>query len=269
MTLFHRFRRRPGPPVRDAGPPPSPNGASSFHFWWDVAEPLAWVAVDLEVSVPPGMDSLAFFALQASFWSADRREGGAHAGLQHHPDYPGGRAANWGGYDRDGSLLPGSDSELPSALDNPNTRDFHWETESRYRLTIGPRLVRPDQTAWPARIRDRDAEREIIIRELFCPGDRLRDPVVWAELFGDCDAPGATARWTRPRAAALDGRLLPVVGGRVSYQTYEAGGCSNTDVSVREGAVVQQSNCDRRTPHQAFLAWEDEDTAREDNGSGK
>ena len=86
-------------------------------------------------------------------------------------------------------------------------------------------------------------------------------------MFSDYNAPGATARWTRPRAASLDGRALPVAGGRVSYQSYEDGGCSNTDVSVREGSVVQQSNCGRRTPHQAFLAWEDDDPGND--GLGK
>ena len=257
MSLFHRLRRRiaPGPPARTTGPPPSPNGASSFHFWWDVAEPLAWVSVDLEASLPPGAGGLAFFALQASFWSAGGHEGGAHTGLQRHPRHPEGRAVNWGGYDRDGAVLPGSESPLPSALDDPNTRDYPWETETRYRLTIGPRTLRPEGAAWPARIRDLEADRETTIRELFCPGDHLRAPVVWTELFCDCDAPGVAARWTRPRAADPDGRPVPVTGGRVTYQPYESGGCSNTDVSISEGAVVQQSNRPRGAPHQARLTW--------------
>lgn len=56
-------------PVRERGLPPSPNGASSFHVWWDVPDvPLASVSVILEVLKPPEVDRLAFFAIQASFW---------------------------------------------------------------------------------------------------------------------------------------------------------------------------------------------------------
>lgn len=254
MTLFRR-RRDSVPPERRAGPPPSPNGASSCHFWWETAQPLASASVTVRASVPPDMNRLAFFALQASFWSADRRRGGAHVGLQWHPSYPDRRAVNWGGYDREGRVLPGSESEAPSALGDPNTRDYPWEPESGYRLTIGPRIVRNDRVAWPARVRDLATGRETVIRELFCPGDQLRDPVVWAELFCDCDQPGVAVRWSDPRATDGDGRPVPVTGGRVTYQSYEDGGCSNTDVSVRDGTVTLRSNHPRRAPHGARLPW--------------
>ena len=64
------------------------------------------------------------------------RAGGAHFGLQWHPDHPGGTAVNWGGYDRSGSILPGSASDLPSALHNDNTRDLAWVPRRPYRLRI-------------------------------------------------------------------------------------------------------------------------------------
>ena len=261
MTWFRRFRRRRDsvPPERRTGPPPSANGASSFHFWWETAQPLSSVSATLRASVPPGMNRLAFFALQASFWSADGPRGGAHAGLQWHPSYPNSGAVNWGGYDRDGAVLSGTESELPSALGNPNTRDYPWETESAYRLTIGPRIIRNERVLWPARIRDLATGRETVVRELFCPGDHLRDPVVWAELFCDCDQPGVAARWSDPRAEGRDGDPVPVTGGRATYQSYQNGGCSNTDVSVRDGTAMLRSNHPRRTPHGARLPWNGDD----------
>lgn len=258
MNRFRR-RRKTGPPERRTGPPPSPNGASSFHFWWETAQRLSSVSVTLRASVPPDMDRLAFFALQASFWSADRHQGGAHVGLQWHPSYPDNRAVNWGGYARDGTVLPGSESEAPSALGNPNTRNYRWEPESGYRLTIGPPALRNDRPAWPARVRDLATGRETVVRELFCPGDHLRDPVVWAELFCDCDQPGVSVRWSDPRAADGDGKPVPVTGGRATYQSYENGGCSNTDVSVGDGEVTLRSNHPRRAPHGARLPWNGDD----------
>ena len=74
------FGSRRKEPVRDRGLPPSPNGASSFHIWWSLPDTgLASVSAVLEVLSPPAAERLAFFALQASFWSPAGCEGGAHA----------------------------------------------------------------------------------------------------------------------------------------------------------------------------------------------
>ena len=172
-------------PLRDRGLPPSPNGASSFHIWWDLPDvPLASVSVVLEVLTPPVVDRLAFFAIQASFSSGAGHEGGAHAGLQWNPRHPRSRAVNWGGYDRGGNVLSGTPSSRRSAPHDPNTRDFAWVPGVRYRLTIGPRTpgIR-DPAYWPARVEGLDTGEDLVVRELICVGDHLRAPVVWSELF--------------------------------------------------------------------------------------
>lgn len=253
-----RRRRPPGGrsgPVRDSGPPPSPNGASSFHVWWDMPGlPLASVSVTLEVLTPPSVNRLAFFALQASFFSEAGHEGGAHAGLQWNPRHPRSRAVNWGGYDRAGAVLAGGPSPLPSAPNDPNTRDFLWTPGARYRFTIGP--PRPDGPGrWPAEVEGLDTGERLVIRELFCAGDHLRGPVVWSELFTRCDDPPVEVRWSRPGAAGLDGAVIRPDSGRVTYQAYDAGGCTNTNVEADEIGVVQRSGCGRRTPGGAEIAW--------------
>lgn len=257
-------RRRKGP-VRDRGLPPSPNGASSFHIWWGVPDiGLASVSVVLEVLSPPATERLAFFALQALFWSPAGCEGGAHTGLQWNPRHPRSGAVNWGGYDRNGSILEGAPSLLPSAPDDPNTRDFAWAPGKRYRLTIGP--CRPGgetggaggSTRWPARIEGLDTGEDLVIRELFCPGGHLRSPVVWAELFGRCGDPSIAVRWSRPMAVSLEGAVLQVEEGRVAYQSHRDGGCSNTTVEADETGVVQRSGCERRLPCGAAVSWKAE-----------
>lgn len=260
-------RRRKGP-ARERGLPPSPNGASSFHIWWDVPDTgLASVSAVLEVLSPPAAERLAFFALQASFWSPAGCEGGAHAGLQWNARHPRSRAVNWGGYDRGGSVLAGAGSLLPSAPDDPNTRDFDWAPGKRYRLTIGP--CRPGEETggaggtarWPARIEGLDTGEDLVIRELFCPGDHLRSPVVWAELFGRCDDPSIAVRWSRPKAVSLEGAVFRIEKGRVTYQSFDDGGCSNTTVEADKTGVVQRSGCGRRLPHGAAVSWKAESPA--------
>ena len=244
-------------PIRERGLPPSPNGASSFHVWWEVPDlPLASVSVILEVLTPPDVDRLAFFAIQASFWSPAREEGGAHAGLQWNPRHPRNLAVNWGGYDRRGAILPGTESSLPSTPDDPNTRDFGWVPGARYRLTIGPRT--PDirnSNGWPARIEGLDTGEDLVVRELLCDGDHLRAPVVWSELFTRCDDPSVAVRWSEPSAVSVDGALLRVGRGRVTYQAYDAGGCTNTTVDTDRAGIVQRSGCERRVPHEAVVDW--------------
>ena len=101
------------------------NGASSFHLAWD-APTGPWIGADvvLEVTEPPTVPALYFWALQVSFEDRGRAAGGAHLGLQWYPPHPGSTAVNWGGYAPDGRELDGSNSLLPSATGNPNTRDF-------------------------------------------------------------------------------------------------------------------------------------------------
>ncbi|HNE38225.1 MAG TPA: hypothetical protein PKZ82_17065, partial [Microthrixaceae bacterium] len=111
------------PAGRTHGDPPSANGASSLHLRWDLDDRPGCreVSVTLEVLQPPTVDRLYFWALQADFATGDagrRPAGGAHLGLQWHPQHPGSTAVNWGGYRPGGGELSGTVSALPSALGN-------------------------------------------------------------------------------------------------------------------------------------------------------
>src|SRR5207237_726844 len=127
------FRRR----ARTRGFPPSGNGASSFHLGWRLppgAVHLVSASGTLEVLTPPVVDHLYFWALQVSFPGA----GAAHLGLQWNDRHPGFGAVNWGGYAADGSLLPGTESPLPSTPADPNTRDSPSKPRRPYRLRVPP-----------------------------------------------------------------------------------------------------------------------------------
>ena len=78
MTWLDRVRNMFRPEARVWGDPPSGNGASSFHLWWEVpyGERLTRASVVLEVLEPPQVDRLYFWALQVSFVKPDG--GGAH-----------------------------------------------------------------------------------------------------------------------------------------------------------------------------------------------
>ena len=88
------------------GAPRSANGASSFHLAWD-APTGPWLRAEavLEVTEPPTVASLYFWALQVSFEDRGRAAGGAHFGFQWYPAHPGSTAVNWGGYAPDGGEL--------------------------------------------------------------------------------------------------------------------------------------------------------------------
>ncbi len=236
---------------RTSGRPPSGNGASSFHVWWEIEEPLREASAVLEVIEPPTVNRLYFFALQASFWG-DKHEGGAHTGLQWNPRFPDLRAVNWGGYNRNGSILDGTTSPLPSSPNDPNTRDFAWQPNCRYRLSIGPST---EPGSWPARIQGLDTGEDILIRELSCAGDHLRSPVVWSEVFADCDHPPVAIRWSELRATAISGTLIRVSRGRVSYQSHSAGGCANTTVLADRDGFVQRSSSERTTRQDTEIIW--------------
>lgn len=198
----------------------------------------------LAVLRPPATDDLVFWALQVGFSEGDRRTGAAHVGLQWHVSHPDARAVNWGGYHEGGGLLEGTDSELSSATDNPNTRDFPWQPGVEYGLTIEPGT----RTGWwRASVLDRSSGRSQVIRELHGGGDRLTAPVVWSEVFAACDAPGVTVRWANPQLERFEGGVWEPEGYRVTYQTVAAGGCSNTDVTPDGNGVLQHTATRRRT----------------------
>ena len=235
---------------RTSGMPSSANGASSLHAWWDLAGPLREVAVTLEVLVPPAVSWLYFWALQVSFVDRGRRTGGGHLGLQAAPWHPGGTAVNWGGYADAGGELDGSGSSLPSAVANPNTRDFAWEARRPYRLRVAPG---EGPGRWRGEVTDVGSGVVTVVRELACPGTALADPVVWSEVFAPCDAPGTAVRWSDAAAVTAEGAGVVPPSVRLTYQSVADGGCSNSSTFVDGAAVVQATATDRRVAHGTTL----------------
>lgn len=232
-------------PGRVAGPPPSGNGASSFHLHWEVPpRPLVEASVTFELLEPPSVAKLYFWALQVSFIDRARRLGGAHVGLQHHPGYPESCAVNWGGYHEGGGELDGSVSDLPSALDNINTCTFRWFPERRYRFRVHP----SPQRGWRATVTDLDTGVETVVRDLWVGGDRLADAMVWSEVFADCDHPSVAVRWTDLEVVTESGEAARIDTVRLNYQSHANGGCANTDTSIDGVGFVQRTNTTRTSP---------------------
>ena len=272
------------PGARRFGEPTSSNGASSLHLGWVLPAVRSGgyreLSVTLEVIEPPSVDRLYFWALQADFADGAgrgpiRRAGGAHLGLQWHPQHPGSTAVNWGGYGPDGAELSGSGSVLPSALRNVNTRDFPWCARSPYRLTIsrvdgagslgsagGPGGVVGDPRApklgpdrfplWRGSVADVDGV-STVVRDLYAPGDRISGAIMWSEVFARCEHPSVAVRWSDPVAVALDGSMVRPDRVSVNYQARADGGCTNTDSRVDGVGVVQWTNAERTTPQGAAL----------------
>lgn len=146
---------------------------------------------------------------------------------------------SWGGYRAHGAgeLTARQPSELPSATRNPNTRDFAWRPRTPYRLTIDV-----DGAGTITDLEDPRGE-AILVRRLAVDGaTRLANPVVWSEVFARCDDPATTVRWSdlTPPPAAL----------HATYQSYDDGGCTNTDTTFEPvaGSITQRTNCERTTP---------------------
>ena len=235
------------------GEPRSANGASSFHLGWllDADEPVVEVAAVLEVVVPPAVDRLYFWALQASFRDAARDRGAGHVGLQWNRNHPRSRAVNWGGYSPDGRVLAGSPSGLPSAPDDPNTRDYPWEPGRPYRLRIAPASGPPGR--WLGEVTDLTTGRPTVVRHLDAGGDRLASPTVWSEVFARCDHPSVTVRWSGLEAVGHSGRRLAPKGVVVSYEPGAAGGCDNTTVAADDRGITQVTNTRRTVPAGATI----------------
>lgn len=258
MAWLNRLFGRGGDALRVAGEPPSGNGASSFHLWWELpsGELLTEVAATLEVVDEPIVNRLVFWALQVSFVKPSG--GGAHLGLQHHPNFPAASSANWGGYSPlgDGGLLDGSPSPLPSTPNDPNTRDFLWLPQRRYRLVIkrSPDPAPSGFFAWRGTIEDLHSGEVAVVRDLYSRGEYLRSPVVWTESFARCDHSSSAVRWSDLNAAGENRRSIPVTAVSVNYQESSAGGCDNTNVTVDGSGWTQRTNTHRSTPPGARLS---------------
>jgi hypothetical protein len=251
MSWLDRILGKVAPVARIMGEPPSGNGASSFHLWWDLpyGERLTEVSATLEIVEPPTVDRLYFWALQTSFVKPGG--GGAHLGLQHHPRFPGQTAANWGGYapSGDGALLEGTPSPLPSTPGDANTRDFPWVPHRPYRLMIGrsPSHAPDGLFAWRGSIEDLHSGEVAVVRDLFSSGEYLRGPVVWTESFARCDHPSVAVRWSDLLAVGETGQPIAVTSVSANFQDRAAGGCDNTDVTVDGSGWVQRTTTERTT----------------------
>ena len=73
----------------------------------------------------------------------------------------------------------------------------------------------------------------------------LRNPLVWSEVFADCDAPSVVVRWSDLRGEAEDGELVYPDAVRVNYQSARDGGCANTTVRRDEKGILQITNAPR------------------------
>ena len=268
MSWFTRMLRNlVGLGPLDAGPGSSPNGASSFHLVWQMPSSalgvrLAEASAVLEIQVPPDVEVLYYWALQVDLADSEGIWGGAHTGLQWNPRYPGGTAVNWGGYasaERGGAVLAGTVSSLPGYPDDPNTLAYPWSPGRPYRLRVfaSPEVV----GAWRAEVTDLLSGSTSTIRDLLPPlgrpasGGYLTRPVVWSEVFAECDAPSVTVRWSGLQGLYVTGEQVRPAAMLVNYQAPEAGGCPNTTV-VQDGAggFLQVTNVPRLVKQGAVLA---------------
>lgn len=208
-------------------------------------EPLAEVAATITVTEPPSVSMIHFWALQTSFMVGETKVGAGHFGLQFHPDYPGDGAVNWGGYATSGDQLEGSTSDLPSARSNINTRNYDWEPNRpyKYRIYQAP----GSRYDWRGSVTDMVSGVETVVRDLHVQADSLRHPMVWSEVFAHCDHPSHAVRWSDFEALSVAGDIIRPASVKLSYQTFEKGGCGNTNIlpGAIAGSVVQRTNTAR------------------------
>jgi hypothetical protein len=79
-----------------------------------------------------------------------------------------------------------------------------------------------------------------VVRDLLVPATGLANPVVWAEVFADCDDPPTQARWSRLQARAGAEQVFTATSVRLTYQAHADGGCANT-LSYAEGSSFVQA----------------------------
>jgi len=234
------------------------------------ASRLIEVSAVLEVLEPPQVPSLYFWAMQVDFEEDGLPWGGGHTGLQWNRRFPGGTAVNWGGYasqDRGGGVLTGSQPDLFSFPGDPNTMAFPWRPRCPYRLRV---LRAPaDPGGWRADITDLSVESVTVIRDLSPPaglrrrperdrgpgddGGYLLRPMVWSEVFADCDAPSVAVRWSDLSATSDDGEVVRPQSVTVNYQAHQGGGCANTSVRRDGSGLVQVTNTSREVQQGARL----------------
>ena len=201
---------------------------------------LVGADVTIEVTHPPVVDDLYFWALQVDFLGA----GAAHLGLQWNRAFPGYGAVNWGGYAPDGALLSGTASPLPSTPGDRNTRDYRWQPERAYRLHVR----RAGDDLWRGEVTDLATNETAVVRDLHAVSRFLAQPMVWSEVFARCDDATVTVRWSDFAVVTERGDRIAPEALVVNYQSHADGGCANTtSVLDGRGGVLQVTNSERST----------------------
>jgi hypothetical protein len=227
-----------------------------MHLFWKLPPslPLVEVAVVLEVRVPPVAQSLYFWALQVDFVGRGVTLGGGHTGLQWYPRFPQSAAVNWGGYasaENGGGVLTGSVSSLPTFPDEANTFAYPWVAGREYSIRV---FAAPDVPGvWRSEVTDLGTGQATLVRDLYAGGDRLASPMVWSEVFADCDAPSVTVRWSGFRAVDESGAVVTPTSAQVNYQSYEDGGCTNTTAMADDDGILQVTNTGRTVAQGVIL----------------
>jgi hypothetical protein len=242
--------------LRPLGAPTEPSepthGVSSFHLWWqeiENGEPFTEASATLEILQAPSVDRLYFWAFQVSFLEGEHSTGSAHIGLQWNPKHPNNRAVNWGGYSNVAdvtSILEGTTSPLPSAPNDPNTRDFPWQENTPYRFRVSRAY-----DGWRGDVTNVSTGRVEHVRTLRASGSRLNGFVVWAEVFAGCKDPRSMARWSDFEAKTASGQVKRPATVRTSFPN--GGDCPNTDVLVDGAGLVLLTNARRTAPSGGVL----------------
>jgi hypothetical protein len=203
----------------------------------------------LEVLTAPSSPRIYFWALQATFLDElGNSLGAAHTGLQWNPRHPGSgqRAVNWGGYSYPTDALNQLSGTVGS-LDHPegdtNTYDWPWLDRRPYRF-----VIHRGDAGWAATVIDVVEGSSFVVRELFVPGAvGLAYPVVWAELFCDCDDPPSAVRWSGFSVRTLGGEVVHAPFAKVTFMPVGSGQCDNTDAVPDGGGGFVISTRQRRT----------------------
>jgi hypothetical protein len=101
-----------------------------------------------------------------------------------------------------------------------------------------------------------DTGRTTVVRELFVAGSTIEAPMVWSEVFADCDAPTTIVRWSDLELTSADGSRSSVRTVRTNYQTVVDGGCSHSNSAVASDAFEQVTSTPRTTPAGSRLTLE-------------
>ncbi len=157
--------------------------------------------------------------------------------------------------------MPYCPGRSPSFAPSPATRTRWPSTGGRGGPTAcastAPREV---PGAWRSEITDLETGEATTIRDLMHPGrppagagragsaphhGYLRNPMVWSEVFADCDAPSVAVRWSDLAGKTEEGVTVRPAAVRVNYQAHQAGGCGNTSVRRDGKGLVQLTNTPR------------------------